>query len=187
MIKPWPIISSTPQFECRVFSVRTDRACSPRTGMEHDFHLIDSPNWVNVIPLTPDNQVVLIRQYRFGSRSVTLEIPGGLVDPHEPAEEAARRELMEETGYGGGEIILLGQVNPNPALFGNACATYLAQGVTRLSGQRQDDGEDIEVFTRPLADIPALIRSGEIEHAMVLAAFSFYFVSPFGQILGGKV
>src|SRR4030043_2150070 len=119
MIKPWKCIrSNTPQ-SFRVFSVRTDRAVSPRTGNEHDFHIIESRDWINIIPVTKDNQVVMVKQYRHGSREVTLEIPGGLVDPGDTPEKAAARELLEETGYQAEELMKIGSVNPNPALFNN--------------------------------------------------------------------
>ena len=94
MIKPWPCIRSRTGNDYRIFSIRTDTTISPRTGREHDFHIIETRDWVNIIPLTPDHQVVMIRQYRQGSGEVTLEIPGGLVDPDElPAEAAARDTL----------------------------------------------------------------------------------------------
>jgi ADP-ribose pyrophosphatase len=80
MIKPWPCIRSKPAQSFRVFSVRTDTVISPRTGIEHDFYIIESGDWINIIPLTADHRVVMIRQYRLGSKEVTLEIPGGLVD-----------------------------------------------------------------------------------------------------------
>lgn len=94
MIKPWPCIRSQTNQSFRVFSVRTDTTISPRTGMEHDFYVIESRDWINVIPLTTDHQVIMIRQYRHGSRKVALEIPGGLLDPGDTPRKAAARELL---------------------------------------------------------------------------------------------
>jgi 8-oxo-dGTP pyrophosphatase MutT (NUDIX family) len=131
---------------------------------------------MNVIPLTNNEDVVLIRQYRHGIRDLTLEIPGGLIEPRERPEACASRELMEETGYRESEMIPLGYVHPNPAIFDNRCYTYLARGVFHVGRQEQDDKEDIEVVLRPLDDIPGLIKKGEIRHALVLAAFYRFYM-----------
>ena len=173
MIKPWPCIRSRPGGSFRVFSVRTDTAISPRTGKEHDFHIIESREWVNIIPLTSDHRVVMVRQYRHGSRTVTLEIPGGLVDSGDTPEGAAARELLEETGYQAERWTKIGVVNPNPAIFGNRSHTFLAQDIRKVSDLTPDQTEDIEVELIPLADIPELIRKGKIDHAIVIAAFYF--------------
>jgi len=176
MIKPWPSIRSRSGQSFRVFSIRTDTAISPRTGAEHDFYTIESRDWINIIPLTADHRVVMIRQYRHGSREVTLEIPGGLMDPGDTPEKAAARELLEETGYHGEDWIKIGEVNPNPALFNNRCHTFLAQNVKKVHDPMPDQTEDIEVVLIPLSDIPELIRKGEIDHAMVITAFTWYFL-----------
>lgn len=176
MVKPWQRIHSTRGPSFRVFSIRTDRAVSPRTGKEHDFYIVESPDWVNVIPLTSDRQVVMIKQYRHGARQVTLEIPGGMIDGGDSPMEAASRELREETGYQGEKLTLLGKVNPNPALFGNFCYTFLAENVTKVSLPAPDQTEDIEVVLIPLADIPQMIRKGVIDHAIVINAFCLYFL-----------
>lgn len=176
MIKPWPCIRSRPQGSFRVFSVRTDTATSPRTGVEHDFHIIESGEWVNIIPLTSDHRVVMVRQYRHGSRTVTLEIPGGLADSGDTPEEAAARELLEETGYQAEQWREIGVVNPNPAIFNNRCYTFLAQDIRKVSDLIPDQTEDIEVELIPLEDIPEMIRTRKIDHAIVIAAFSLYFL-----------
>jgi len=173
MIKPWSCVRSRPEGSFPVFSVRTDTAISPRTGKEHDFHIIESREWVNIIPLTSDHRVVFVRQYRHGSRTVTLEIPGGLVDSGDTPEEAAARELLEETGYQAERWTRIGGVNPNPAIFGNRCYTFLAQDIQKVSDPVPDQTEDIEVELIPLADIPEFIRAGKIDHAIVIAAFYF--------------
>ncbi len=174
--KPWEIISSNRDRSYRVFSLRTDRAISPRTGKEHDFFILESSSWVNVIPLTPEQEVVLVRQYRHGTRDVTLEIPGGLVEETDTPEQAARRELFEETGYRPLETCSLGTVHPNPAIQNNECYTFLAKDVFVDGGQQQDEREDIEVLLRPLSAIPRLIRDREITHSLVLAAFYRFFM-----------
>ena len=174
--KPWKITSSKKDKSYRVFSLRTDRAISPRTGLDHDFFVLESSSWVNVIPVTPKDEVVLVRQYRHGIRDVTLEIPGGLVEAEDTPMEAAQRELSEETGYRASEIILLGRVHPNPAIQDNQCFTFLAKNVFLAGSQEQDEKEDIQVLVRPLSDIPRLIREGEITHSLVLAAFYRFYM-----------
>jgi len=175
-IKPWRLISSQRNESFKIFNLRTDRACSPRTNEAYDFYVLESADWVNVIPLTPRNEVVLIRQYRHGIRESTLEIPGGIVEESDSPEDAARRELIEETGYKASEIQLLGSVHPNPAFLTNRCYTFVAKGVSRMKEQEQDEKEDIEVVVRSLKQIPDLIRDGEITHALVLAAFYRFYM-----------
>ena len=174
--KPWKLVSSKEQESFKIFNLRTDRSQSPRTNEVHNFYILESRDWVNVIPLTPQNEVVLIRQYRHGIRDVTLEIPGGIVEVGDSPEEAARREMREETGYEESEMILLGDVHPNPAFLNNKCYTYLAREVSLVGKQEQDAKEDIEVLLRPLDMIPSLIRDGEITHSLVLAAFYRFYM-----------
>ncbi|MFH1487880.1 MAG: NUDIX hydrolase [Pseudomonadota bacterium] len=174
--EPWKLISSRVKESLTIFNFRINRSRSPRTGKFHDFYILESSDWVNVIPITPGGQVVLIRQYRHGIRRVTLEIPGGIVERGDTPEEAARRELMEETGYQASEMIPLGHVHPNPAFLDNRCTTFLARGVFPAGAQAQDEKEDIEVLLRPVDDIPRAIREGEITHSLVLAAFYRFYM-----------
>jgi 8-oxo-dGTP pyrophosphatase MutT (NUDIX family) len=169
--KPWDIVSSERRDRLPIFGLRVDRAVSPRTGAAHDFYVLESGSWVNVIPLTPGQEVVLIRQYRHGTREVTLEIPGGIVEPGDSPQEAACRELREETGYEAGEMIALGFVHPNPAFLDNRCYTFIAQEARHTGPQALDAKEDIEVLLKPLNEVPRLIREGQITHSLVLAAF----------------
>jgi 8-oxo-dGTP pyrophosphatase MutT (NUDIX family) len=135
-----------------------------------DFFVLETRDWVNVIPVTPAGEVVLVRQYRHGVKELTLEIPGGLVDPDEDPATAALRELQEETGYSAGEVIPLGAVQAQPAIQNNTCHTFLARGVTRTAAPVPDDGEDLQVVTVPLGELEDRVRRGEIAHGLVLAA-----------------
>jgi 8-oxo-dGTP pyrophosphatase MutT (NUDIX family) len=175
MPKPWKLISSKCERSYRIFNLRTDRARSPRTRKAHDFYILESRDWVNVIPLTPANEVVLVRQYRHGIRELTLEIPGGLVESGDSPEHSACRELREETGYEAGTITPLGAVHPNPAFLNNRCYTYVALDVVPAGDQEQDEKEDIEVVLKPLHELPRSIQRGEITHSLVIAAFYRFF------------
>ncbi|QTA86680.1 NUDIX hydrolase [Desulfonema magnum] len=180
-LKPWKVTSAKTDKSYKVFNLRTDTAISPRTGKEHNFFILESSSWVNIIPITSQNEVVLVRQYRHGTRDITLEIPGGLVDKNETPEAAAIRELSEETGYQASEVICLGSVYPNPAIQNNECYSFVAKDVVLAGRQHQDEKEDIEVVLRPLADIPRLIRDREITHALVLAAFYRFYMEYQGK------
>jgi 8-oxo-dGTP pyrophosphatase MutT (NUDIX family) len=174
-IKPWSRLDSETVYTCRIFSLRKDRNRSPRDGREHDFFVLDSGDWVNIIPVTPDDEVVLIHQYRHGIDDITLEIPGGMVDPHDPSPlHAARREMQEETGYDTDDVIPLGAIHPNPAIQGNRCHTFLARNVSKQFETNFDTTEETEVVLVPYRQIPDLVRQGRITHALVVTAFYWY-------------
>ena len=175
MIKPWQKIGSKPIGDFRVFTLRSDRMLSPRTGREHDFYIIDSANWVNVVALTPDQQLIMIEQYRHGSTTVELEIPGGLMDAADASPVAAAlRELREETGYAGENARVIGQVFPNPAIMSNHCHTVLVENCRCVHPVEFDQGEDLATRLVPVADVPALVASEKIRHAIVVAALYHY-------------
>ena len=175
MPKPWEKLSSRPVGDFRIFSVRSDRLLSPRTQQEHDFLIIDCVDWVNVLAVTADQQLVMIEQYRHGSKSVELEIPGGMIDRRDPSPEAAGvRELREETGFEGQNPRCLGKVFPNPAIMSNTCFTVLVENCRCLHPLQLDHGEDLSTRLVPVAAIPALVAGGTIRHSLVLVAL-FYF------------
>ncbi len=175
MVKDWEKLNSEEIANYRIFKMRRDVRRSPRTGAEHSFFVLQSPDWVNVVALTPENQVVLIHQFRHGTERVTLEIPGGMVDPHEndPAE-TARRELLEETGYAAEQVIHIGTVEPNPAFLDNTCYTYLALNARWQQAPQFDGAEDIAVELVPIEEIAGMVGNGRLTHALVVAAFYHY-------------
>ena len=175
MIKEWELIESNIDRDYKVFKIRNVQAISPRTNNKGQFYTIETNDWVNIIPVTENDEVVMIKQYRHGSQEITLEIPGGLVDD-EHHRDAALRELLEETGYKGETVRYLGAVNPNPAIFNNLCHTYLVDKVKKVSGKKLDPNEDIDVIHIPVAEIPSLIETGVISHALVVVAFHFFFL-----------
>lgn len=153
--------------DCRVFTVNESISVSPRDDREHRFYYLDSPDWVNVVPITRANEVVCIRQFRHGTEEITLEIPGGLVDPGESPDKAAARECLEETGYRAGELVSLGVLRPNPALFPNSLHTFMAPGVERVADIANGETEHTEVQLIPMEQVPEMLFAGEIDHALV--------------------
>ncbi len=171
MIAPWRQISSRTLGNYRVFSVREERKVSPRTGREHDFFIIDTSNWVNVVALTPDRQIVMIQQYRHGSNTVELEIPGGIIDPGDVSPEAAGcRELAEETGYQGERPVIVGEVFPNPAIMTNHCYSVLVRNCRFVKPVQFDEGEDLATKLVPLEQVAQWVAAGRIRHSLVVAA-----------------
>src|SRR5262249_43326183 len=155
MPKPWERAARNRVLQTRVFGIDELKLRSPRDGREHPFYLMECGDWCNIVPITADQKVVMVRQHRYGTEEETLELPGGMVDPGENPLDAARRELHEETGYRAGELIFTGAIAPNPALQSNRTHSFLARDV-RLDDSAEralDGGEDIEVALIPLAEV----------------------------------
>lgn len=171
MIKPWKKIRSKAVGDFRIFKLRSDICVSPRTGKEHDFFVLESVNWVNIIALTPDQQLVMVEQYRHGSNTVELEIPGGMMDPAETDPVAtAVRELREETGYEGENARLLGQIHSNPAILNNVTFTVLVENCRLKHTTQMDHGEDLVTRLVPASEIPRLVADEKIGHSLVVVA-----------------
>ena len=176
----WDRISSETLEDYRFFTLRQDISRHPHSGRDHRFFVFEFPDWVNILPITPDGDVIFVHQFRHGIRDFTLEIPGGIVDPGESPGEAGLRELLEESGFrpANGESVELGWVHPNPALQENRCWSFLAENVERVVDDDHIVGtgsEAIAVTTRPLAQVPEMLSNGELTHALTVAAFDHYF------------
>lgn len=167
----WERLSSRQIADCRVFKVRENLM---RNGTrEGKFYVLEHPDWVNVIALTKEREVILIEQFRHGVEEIILEIPGGMVDERELPEKAARRELLEETGFSSEHWTLLGKSSPNPAIQNNTIYHFLAVDAEKTTEVRFDEHESVTTKLAPLAEIPELIRTGKIKHSLVIAAFYY--------------
>ena len=176
MIKIWEKLNSGIVTENKIFTLRKNNCLSPKDGKEYPFYMLDTLDWVNIIPITKSDEVIMIKQFRHGNEQVTLEIPGGMTDREDYSpKDAALRELVEETGYTGDEIIKLGACSPNPAIFNNLLHVYLVKNVVNKYSQNLENTEDIEVIKIHINKIPDLIKSGEINHSLVITAFYYYF------------
>jgi 8-oxo-dGTP pyrophosphatase MutT (NUDIX family) len=175
MIRPWKTIRSTPVGDYRIFKIRSELKVSPRTGQEHDFYVLDSVNWVNVVAITPDQKLVMVEQYRHGSDTVELEIPGGMMDAHETDPVATgERELREETGFVGEKARLLGRVWSNPAILSNKTYTVIVENCQLQHCVEFDSGEDLITRLVPVADIPRLVAEEKIGHSLVVVALYYF-------------
>jgi len=183
MIQPWRLLQSRPLGDFRVFKIRGDQKLSPRTGQPHEFFVLESSSWVNVVAVTPDQHLVMVEQLRHGTNTIELEIPGGIMDPHDatPALTAVR-ELREETGYEGENARVVGEVLPNPAIMNNTCYTALIENCRLKHSVQLDQGEDLVTRLVPIADIPDLIAKGKIRHSLVIVGLYYFELWQRGRI-----
>lgn len=160
--------------DCRVFKVRKDFCRRENSDAESTFFVCENPDWVNVIALNENGEVVLIEQFRHGIEKIILEIPGGMIDGAEDSQTGAMRELLEETGFTSEKWVFLGESNPNPAIQNNRMFHYLALDCRKSGETEFDEHESVVTKLVPLADCEKLIETGEIAHSLVVAAFYYY-------------
>ena len=170
----WQKLREEPHATTRIFDVVKAIYRHPRREKEQDFFVINPPDWVNVVALTPDGQLVLVRQFRYGINEFSLEIPGGVIDAGEDPVAAGVRELREESGFVGAQARLLGSVHPNPAMQSNRCHLVLVEGARREAALEWDPDEEFEILTKPVDEVFSLAAAGGITHAMVLNALLLF-------------
>jgi ADP-ribose pyrophosphatase len=164
-IKPWKVLESTyfrPRF-------RIDR-CELSNGKFLEATVLELSSWANILAITKNHEVVLIKQYRHGIQEVLWEIPGGVVEDGEDPSEGVKRELLEETGYTASAFVQIGKFYPNPAFQNNTVYCFIALDAEKVTGQHLDDGEDIEVHLVPLDELIDMTKRGEFPHALQVAA-----------------
>jgi ADP-ribose pyrophosphatase len=170
----WELVDTRSDRQYNLFSVAINRNKSPRTGEVHEFQVINSPDWVAVIPVTKDQRMVMVRQYRHGIADLSLEPPGGLVKEGQTPEQSGREELEEETGYRAPNLELLGWMYPLPAIFTNKLYVFLADQAEPTGNKNPDETEEIETVLVPVEEVEELIRSGEVNCSVMIAALHLF-------------
>ena len=173
----WSVIKDKKVYGTPIFSLHELELKSDDTEVDHPFYILKAPEWINVIALTKENKIVLVEQYRAGVDEVTLEIPGGMVDENENPLDAAKRELLEETGYKSSNWQQIGKTSSNPAILNNFTHLFVAKDCEFTGSQKQDGSEDIDFHVIPFDEFLELVQNGTVHHAIVLAAVAQYLLS----------
>jgi ADP-ribose pyrophosphatase len=171
----WELLRSERGPEYRIFKIRVDDIRNPRNGKILPAVILEAPDWVDVVAMTPETRIVAVKQYRFGIQKMSLEVPAGLVDPGETPLQAAQRELAEETGYTAREWRPLGWSYAGPAFLTNRAHHFLALDARKTGSPHPEEGEDLECRELTLEAIRKAIRDEEMRNVMTLAALSKVF------------
>lgn len=172
----WKVLSTEYLFRRPWLTVRRHRMLLP-TGTEHsEYYILEYPTWVNIIALTPDEKMVLVRQYRPALDVTRYELCAGVMDDTDDSPlAAAQRELLEETGFGGGEWSRLMVVGPNASAMTNVSITFVARGVTQVSSQHLEDTEDLSVRVFSRKAVYDMLVAGQFAQALMVAPLWRYF------------
>ena len=158
-------------------TARKDVCRLPDGRINNEYYVLEYPNWVNIIAVTEDGDIILERQYRHGLGNTCYELPCGVIEAGETPLDAAKRELLEETGYAGGEWSHIMTLAPNPATSNNLAYSFLAIGVKKGAGQSLDATEDIDVYLKSPEYVRSLIENNQILQALMVAPLQKYLYS----------
>jgi ADP-ribose pyrophosphatase len=170
----WELKKDESYAKCRVFDVRKQHFIHPSRNLTGDFFVLNSPDWVNVVALTPDNGIVLVRQFRFGLRDLSWEVPGGIMEPDEDPVKTGLRELEEETGWQAQTGKLLASCSPNPAILNNRCHFVLATDLQFHGKTAWDEHEDMQTAVFPEATVMDMVLEQKICHSLALNALMYF-------------
>jgi len=186
-MKKWDIQERRELFNRRIFSIDDLRCYHPEKDVTHDFYVLNNPDWINIVVLTHDESLVLVKQHRLGTDEITIETVAGLMNDEELPEISAQRELLEETGFQAGEMILMKKLSANPAIMSNHIYFYLALNSRKIADQSLDMAEDIDVITVSQHEALEMISEGTINHTIIVTALSLFFLSPYSHIPSEKL
>lgn len=161
-MKKWKTLSSELAFDNKWFKVQKDVVELPNRNILNDYYIWKEPNVSQIVAITKENKIVLVKQYKHGAGEILIECPAGYVDENESFESAASRELLEETGYKINSLESLGKYVHNPTKSSGVVHSFLAINVEKISDQKLDEGEDIEVVELDFKEIIKMIENGEI-------------------------
>ncbi len=167
--RSWKILSSEYLIKNRWLTVRKDHVRLPAGIEMDDYYVLEYPDWVTIIAITDKGKYVMERQYRHGLQETYYEICGGTIEKGEDALTTAKRELLEETGYEGGEWTYFTTTSPNPAAMTNVCYTFIAKGVRKVKEQNLEPTEDIEVLEMTEEEVLKAMEEGQISQGDMLA------------------
>jgi ADP-ribose pyrophosphatase len=180
-IPAWQIDSSELLLDARIFKVRRDRSRQFGTDRAAEFYVLHSPDWVNVVPVTPDGKILLVAQHRHGTGVLSLETPGGLIDAGESPLEAAARELREETGYTARSFRVLGSTDANPAFMTNRFTGVLAEDAVQTDPTAWDEHEELEPRLVDRDELESLLRRGLIRNTYTVLPLMWYLLEARGE------
>ena len=175
MERPWEVLGSEPGPNLILFQTRYDLVRNPRNAKSMKAVILEAADWVNIVAVTPEKKLVVVRQYRFGVGKTTVEIPAGIMNPGETPQQAAIRELKEETGYTAANWKYLGWVETNPAFLNNLCHQWLALDAVKTSPVELDDGEEISVTELTIEEVRHEIEQGRMRNALTLLSLARVF------------